>query len=175
MFLKSHECPMLIYSKRSKILHFVIITKNARNNRRNILSRDTYTNISHKEISTDIIVIHDTRVFRAYARRLNMLLARYDNMNCILFFHRRPVFSPIGGVATGLYDKGQGRKKRTREELWRPSVPGSDLSARGTCHARNADAKREHHAAVIAEKSLSSSNLKFRGQHKSTLWCHTIS
>lgn len=59
-----------------------------------------------------------------------------------------------------------GRKKRTREELWRRSVPGSDLSARGTCHARNA--KREHHAAVIAEKSLSSSNLKFRGQREST-------
>jgi len=70
--------------------------------------------------------------------------------------------------------KGEGnkRKKRTREELWRRSVPGSDLSARGTCHARNA--KREHRAAVIAEKSLSLSNLKFRGQREVNLWCHTV-
>lgn len=36
-------------------------------------------------------------------------LARY-NMSCILFFHSGPISSPINGVATGLYDKGQGRQ-----------------------------------------------------------------
>lgn len=81
-------------------------------------------------------------------------------------------------IATRVYDREQERKteketgwkKQTGEELWRRSVPGSDLSARGTCHARNADAKWEHRAAAfIAEKPLSSFDLKFRGQRKFTV------
>lgn len=134
---------------------------------------------SHKEILTGIIVIYDTRheSFSCLREMSKYALVRRLDITwiVIVFFHTGGKAGLLPDRVASYYHDGvvwqrareTRRKKRTGEELWRRSVPGSDLSVHGTCHARNADAKREHHAAVIAEKPLSSSNLKFRGQHDS--------
>jgi len=82
-------------------------------------------------------------------------------------------------IATGMCDREQERekeretgwKKQAGEELWRRLVPGSDLSAGGTCHARNA--KWEHRAAAYCRKTSIFRNfhLKFWG-HEFTVVSH---
>lgn len=68
-------------------------------------------------------------------------------------------------IATGMCDREQERekeretgwKKQAGEELWRRLVPGSDLSASGTCHARNA--KWEHRAAAYCRPLSSATSI----------------